>query len=354
MELTRRDFLRASSAIAAALAVKGRPVFATTQQSGGAPPVVWLQAQGCSGCSVSLLNTIHYMDAATLLAGTIDLKYHPTVMAAAEDLAITEADAAYQAGGYVMVVEGAIPTGRYRECCSLWPGLTALEGVQRFAQNAAFIIAVGACASYGGVVTGMPNPTTARSLGHCVGVAPVINIPGCPAHPDWIVGTIAHLITYGEPPALDSLRRPKVFFGKKVHEQCPNKNHKDLCLKPIGCNGQKTRADCPVRQWNAGESGGYGVNWCVGARNPCQGCTEPGFPDGMSPFYTIGGKTSDRSPSTPSPAGDELRIPQAEEDGQALSEYQRRRRQRRREYERLMEERRKAYQQRRSRGRVRS
>lgn len=287
MALTRRDFLKASSAIAAALAVKGRPVFATMQ--GGGQPVVWLQAQGCTGCSVSLLNTIHYMTVDTLLTGAIDLKYHPTVMAAAENLAIQEAFEASQAGGYVLVVEGAIPTGRYRECCYLWPGLTALEGVQLFAGGAAAVIAVGTCSCFGGVAAGMPNPTRASSLGDCVGHDLVINIPGCPAHPDWIVGTVAQLLG-GQVPALDALGRPRDFFNKQVHEQCPNRNNQERCLKPVGCNGQKTRADCPVRQWNAVEPEGYGVNWCVGAGNPCQGCTEPDFPDGMSPFYNIQGQ----------------------------------------------------------------
>lgn len=287
MALTRREFLKAASALAAALAVRGRPVFATMQ--GGGVPVVWLQAQGCSGCSVSLLNTIHYMDIATLLVDTIDLKYHPTVMAAAEDLAIQEADLALGAGGYVLVVEGAIPTGSYAECCYLWPELTALDGVQLFAQNAAAVLAVGTCASFGGLVAGRPNPTRARSVGECVGHDSVINIPGCPAHPDWIVGTVAALLA-GEVPALDGLGRPRLFFNDQVHQQCPNRNQQERCLKPFGCNGQKTRADCPVRQWNAGVPGGFGVNWCVGAGNPCQGCTEPDFPDGMSPFYNIEGK----------------------------------------------------------------
>lgn len=287
MALTRRDFLKASSAIAAALAVRGRPLFATTQ--GGAPPVVWLQAQGCSGCSVSLLNSIHYMTADALLVGALDVKYHPTLMAAAEDLAIQSALTACQAGGYVMVVEGAIPTGRYAACCYLWPELTALEGVQLFADNAAAILAVGTCASFGGLVAGTPNPTRASSLGDCVGHDRVINIPGCPAHPDWIVGTVAYLLN-GEVPPLDALGRPRDFFNSQVHEQCPNRANQERCLKPFGCNGQKTRADCPVRQWNEGEfTGGKGVNWCVGAGNPCQGCTEPDFPDGMSPFYNIVG-----------------------------------------------------------------
>ncbi len=32
-----------------------------------------------------------------------------------------------------------------------------------------------------------------------------------------------------------------------------------------------------------------GVNWCVGAGAPCYGCTEPSFPDRMTPFYKVDG-----------------------------------------------------------------
>ena len=294
MALSRRDFLRASSAIAAAVALNGRVAFSAVQGGTSAPPVVWLQAQGCSGCSVSLMNTVHYMTADTLLAGTIDLRYHSTLMAAAGPLASGEALSTASDGGYVLVVEGAIPTGEFRECCYLWPGMTAWDGVQAFADNAAYVLAVGTCSAYGGVVAGSPNPTGAVSLGHCIGSGKVINIPGCPSHPDWIVGTIAELLA-GRVPELDSARRPKMFFSKEVHEWCPfeedsYEGQESKCLEHEGCRGKHTRGDCPMRMWNAGEPGGYGVNWCVGAGSPCHGCTEPSFPDGMSPFFRINGE----------------------------------------------------------------
>ena len=77
----------------------------------------------------------------------------------------------------------------------------------------------------------------------------VINIPGCPAHPDWIVGTIAHLLAYGQAPALDSYGRPKLFYQKSVHSICPNKQKfydkaifaqklgEEGCLFKLGCQG---------------------------------------------------------------------------------------------------------------------
>ena len=154
MNLSRRDFLKATSAVAAGLTLPGRLTLGATQ-SASAPPVVWLQAQGCSGCSVSLLNTIHYMTVDTLLAGTINLNYHSTLMAAAGDLASTEAISTALDGSYVLIVEGAIPRGTHKECCYLWPGTTAWDGVQALAQRATRVIAAGSCSSFGGIVAGI-------------------------------------------------------------------------------------------------------------------------------------------------------------------------------------------------------
>jgi len=264
----------------------------------GGPSVVWLQGQCCTGCSVSLLNTIHYTTIDDLLLNTIDLEFHPTVMAGAGDLVVSAAEAARTTGGYVLVVEGAIPTGQSEKCCYLWPGMTALDGVKAFSKNAAFILAVGTCAAYGGISAGEPNPTMAKGVSDVVGNKTVVNLPGCPTHPDWIVGTIAHLLTYGEAPRLDLDGRPKDYYMHTVHSECPNKKlHKENlfaeelselgCLFKLGCQGQWTNSDCPMRKWNSGAAGEYGVNWCIGGRAPCQGCTEPDFPDGRSPWYTL-------------------------------------------------------------------
>jgi hydrogenase small subunit len=287
MELTRRDFLRASSAIAAAfsLPVSNSLYAAPLVGETGSPPVVWLQAQTCSGCSVSLLNSIYTMTAADLLTKTISLKYHPTLMAASGPDAVSAAQAAYNAKGYILVVEGAIPTSGQGKYCYLWPGLTAMQGVQDYARNASYIIAVGTCASFVGVAGGSPNPTGTRSLGALVGTTRVINVSGCPTHPDWIVGTIAYILKNKKAPELDSLRRPKLFYANTVHSHCPYREEEDRCLYRYGCKGKKTYCDCSVRKWSGGAANSPGVNWCVLGGNPCIGCTESSFPDGMSPFY---------------------------------------------------------------------
>ena len=308
MNVTRRDFLKASAAIAGALALKGSGLMELQKAmaAGSGPPVIWLQGQCCTGCSVSLLNSVFYTTIDDVLidygpedAVTIDMRFHPTVMAAAGDLAAKAAEDARRAGGYVLIIEGAIPIGANGDYCHIWPGMTMIDAIDLYEPSAAYIMAVGTCACYGGMSAGSPNPTGAMGLEDALTYLvreknAVINIPGCPPHPDWIVGTVAALLA-GEMPDLDMHGRPKEVFQSTVHSICPNNANylqgikaKVLsdtgCLEGLGCRGLETYADCPIRQWNS--SGSIpGVNWCIGARSPCQGCTEPDFPDGMSPFY---------------------------------------------------------------------
>jgi hydrogenase small subunit len=260
----------------------------------GGLPLVWLQAQSCSGCSVSLLNSIASMSIDDLLVNSLDLEFHSSLMAAPGNLAVSAAEKAYRRGDYVLVVEGAIPTAADGTYCYLWPGLTALKGVDRYAKRARHILAVGACACYGGMVGGAPNPTGAQGLEAEYYGKQVIKIPGCPTHPDWIVNTVARVMNE-DLPTLDSYGRPSDFFRNRIHPRCQyfegweevdNLNEVG-CLRRLGCKGPDTRADCPTRKWNAAGSGQTGINWCVGAGSPCYGCTEPTFPDGMAPFFDL-------------------------------------------------------------------
>jgi hydrogenase small subunit len=158
------------------------------------------------------------------------------------------------------------------------------------------VIALGTCAAFGGIPAAAPNPTGARPVKEFLdskGISkPLVNIPGCPPHPDWFTGTVAGIILNGLPTAddLDDLLRPKAFYGKLIHENCPRRAYFDEgkfaknpgdegCLYGLGCKGPITYADCPLRRWN------NGTNWVIGAGAPCNGCTQPEFPDGTAPFY---------------------------------------------------------------------
>jgi len=300
MRISRRDFLRVAAAAVAAGRL-GPQVFAELERrlrTSDRPRVIWLQGAGCDGCAVSVLNSVHLASVDALLTQSLDVRFQNNVMAATGDLAVGAAQAAAAEPGYVLVIEGAIPTGEDGKYCRVWTGTSMAVAVQSFAENAAFIVALGSCAAYGGVSGGAPNPTTAQDVDQFLGGnARVVNVPGCPAHPDWLVGTLIYLITYGRLPPLDAHKRPLEFFGRRIHDNCAQRRKycddpvlasqlSDTgCMEFLGCKGKHTYSDCPIRKWNSSGEGEYGVNWCIGARSPCLGCVNPTFPDGMSPFY---------------------------------------------------------------------
>ncbi len=255
------------------------------------PTVIWLAASNCTGCTVSLANLeggSAPTDIGDLLLNTIDLAYHPNLMGAAGDLAVSTLKTA-ALGDYVLVVEGGIPTAFGGNTCMLWTenghDVTAQEAVTSLAPGAMAVLAVGTCASFGGIPGANPNPTGIVSVYELTG-APVINIPGCPSHPDWVVWTIAQLLA-GIYPQLDGDRRPTALFGQRIHQNCPFKNSQEAdtfgqlhtCLQELGCAGQSTKADCHQRRWHGGRT------WCMEAGSICIGCTEKVFPDGFAPFY---------------------------------------------------------------------
>lgn len=270
-------------------------------------PVVWIQTGTCTGCSVSVLNsvspTIKNVLIDEILPGKhINLKFQATVMAGEGDAVIKVLEDMSKKGknGYLLVVEGAIPikdNGIYGTLGEKdGKPLPMIVWVEELAKNAMAIVALGTCAAFGGIAAGAPNPGgyvgTDDFLKSRKIAKPLINVPGCPPHPDWFVGTVASILLQGLPKAeeLDEFKRPKAFYGKLIHENCPRRAYFDEgkfarkfgepgCLNELGCKGPVTYADCPLRLWN------HGTNWCIGAGSPCIGCCEPGFPDLMAPFY---------------------------------------------------------------------
>ena len=283
MEITRRDFLRYASASAIALGLSGLQLSKIERvlASAASPPVVWLNGASCSGCSVSFMNAVNPTVDQVLL-NTISLKYHSTLMAAAGDLAVAAATSTADAGGHVLVVEGAIPTGDNGQYCFVWDeagmSVTMAEAVRAMAAKARYVVAVGTCAAFGGIPAAFCG-SGVQSLGSFLGRT-VVNLSGCPAHPDWIIGSLASLLS-GTVPALDGYNRPIAYYKSQViHRRCPRReaeeaNHfgqKGYCLEELGCKGPISHADCDLRLWNNRQ------NWCIGADGLCIGCTEPSFP----------------------------------------------------------------------------
>jgi len=270
-------------------------------------PAVWIAGSSCSGCSVSLLNavspTVQNLLIDPVIPGKhVSLKFHTTIMAGQGEpvLKVVRDTSSSKQGEFILIVDGSIPTAEDGLFCLIGETggkhITVKDMVADLAGKALCILAVGTCSSFGGIPSGSPNPTGAKSVSEFLteqGIStPLINIPGCPPHPDWMVGTIAGILLNGLPgeEELDEVKRPKAFFGKLIHDNCPRRGFFDAgqfarhpsepgCLYEIGCKGPVTYADCPVRHWN------NGVNWCIGAGAQCIGCVEPDFQDRLSPMF---------------------------------------------------------------------
>jgi len=294
-QMDRREFLGIG---ARAAALFGLGAAAVPRMAGAAetlvrrPPVLWLQGQSCSGCSVSLLDS-DPLGPDRLVTDTISLVFHQTLSAATGHTAVEVVNRAVGEGGYILAVEGAVPSAM-PDACRFGPD--TFEGqLSRAAAKARAVLAVGACAAFGGIPAAEGNPTGAVSVpAHLrkAGITtPAILVPGCPVHPDWLVGTIVHVLGFGIPP-LTELGVPKAFFSTTIHDQCPRfadyerekfaKSFSDRgCLFRLGCQGPLTKSDCTLRPFNSG------TNSCIRSGAPCIGCVSPGFAASAGfPFYT--------------------------------------------------------------------
>jgi hydrogenase small subunit len=190
-------------------------------------------------------------------------------------------------GKYVLVVEGAVPTKDNGIYCTIG-GKTAIELLKECAADAAAIISIGSCSSWGGMPSTTPNPTGASSVASVLG-KPVVSIPGCPPNPYNFLSTVVHFLTFGALPELDEKGRPKFAYGRLIHENCERRAHFDAgrfarefgdeghrqgwCLYKLGCKGPETYANCPTILFGDAGSG----SWPVGCGHPCIGCTEQGI-----------------------------------------------------------------------------
>jgi len=299
--ISRRGFLKTITGTAAGIGMSqvfNPALVSALEKALEHHPVLWIQGQGCTGCSVSLLNSVDPSIADVLLK-VISLQFHPTIMASEGKTALENLYkiAEEYKGKFSLAVEGAIPMAAGGKYCIVGEldhkEITMADMVKDLGNKAGSVLAVGTCAAYGGIPAAEGNVTGATGVMEFFkyyGIkTPVVNIPGCPPHPDWIVGSIAHLLTKGLP-ELDSDGRPTIFFGENIHDNCPHLDEYDAgemseklsdakgCRMDLGCKGPDTYADCYKRKWNSG------MNWCVD-NAVCIGCVEPGFPDGSSPFY---------------------------------------------------------------------
>ena len=287
---SRRDFLKFCTAITATMGLpfSMSKLIAKTIEDPTRPPVIWLHFQECTGCTESLLRATH-PKVETLILDLISLDYSETLCAAAghqvEEILYQSIEK--NKGKFILVVEGSIPEKDGGIYCKIG-GRTAIDLVQDIGQHCAAAIAIGSCASWGGVQSADPNPTGATPLHKILKGKPIVNIPGCPPNPYNFLSTILYYLTLGKLPELDSKGRPKFAYGRLIHENCERRPHFDAgrfaeqfgddghregwCLYKLGCKGPETYANCPSILFGDVGSG----SWPVGTGHPCFGCSEEG------------------------------------------------------------------------------
>ena len=299
LQMDRREFLQFCAAMATTLGLPQGADAAVAEAVAAKkrPSVIWLHFQECTGCTESMLRAEH-PTLEKLILDVISLDYHETLFAAAghqveaaRKTAMTE-----NKGKYLLVVEGAIPTRDGGIYCKVG-GKTAIELLKECAADAAAVIAIGSCASWGGMPSTDPNPTGAMGVDKVLG-KPVVTIPGCPPNPYNFLSTVVHFLTFGSLPAVDHLGRPKFAYSRLVHENCERRAHfdagrfamdfgddghrKGYCLYKLGCKGPETYANCSVIMFGDAGAG----TWPVACGHPCIGCTEQGV-GFQKPIHTV-------------------------------------------------------------------
>ncbi len=286
-----------------------------------APPVsdvhiVWITAGlGCDGDSVAVTNATQPSIEDVLLGaipGLPKVHLHNPVLAYENGDEFMEYWYKAERGEldpFVLVVEGSIPNEKIKEE-GYWAALgtdpntgqpiTTNEWIDRLAPKSLVVVAIGTCATYGGIHAMEGNPTGAMGLADYLGWdfktpagIPIVNVPGCPVHPDNFMETVLYLLYQASGLApmipLDEVGRPLWLFGSTVHEGCDRAGFYEQgdfadeygspkCIVKLGCWGPVVNCNVPKRGWTGGVGG------CPNVGGICIGCTMPGFPDKFMPF----------------------------------------------------------------------
>jgi len=287
--------------------------------------VFWIAGMSCDGCSVAVTGATN-PSVEDLLSGAIPgmpkvVLHHPVLSVSAGSAFIRpfrDAVDGTLGAPYVVVLEGSVPDDQAIPADEGYFSAMGAGGfdpdspgeqpnrvtdwLRLMAPNAAAMVAIGTCATWGGIPAAAGNVTGSMSLMDYLGRdyrsalgVPVVNVPGCSPIGDNFTETVAGVLMFlqglGPLPELDELGRPAWLFGETVHRHCPRAGYYEEgtfarregdqeCLVEIGCWG-------PVVQCNITERGAINhMGGCMVAGGACIGCTMPGFPDKFSPFNT--------------------------------------------------------------------
>jgi uptake hydrogenase small subunit len=264
--------------------------------------LLWLQGGACSGNTMSFLNAEEPSACDLVTDFGINILWHPSLgMELGDNLqGMLKACVSGKTKLDIFVFEGTVinaPNGSGN--WNRFAGRPMKEWVRELCAAADFVVAIGDCATWGGIPATAPNPTDSQGLqflkktsGGFLGEKfrskaglPVINIPGCPAHPDWVTQILVAIATgrTGDI-SLDSYHRPKTFFQTFTQTGCTRNmffaykqpadefgQRRGCLFYDLGCRGPMTHSPCNRILWNRQSSK-------TRAGMPCLGCTEPEFP----------------------------------------------------------------------------
>lgn len=239
--------------------------------------LLWIQGVTCNGNTHSFLN-LPYLP---LLLSKIELLYFPTIETQYTLEEISECKLSCD----ILVFEGAFDPELKRNDVLI---KTILE---HYAKNAEYVIAVGSCASFGGIFkAAAPQRNSGLLFNESERTGPmlnvdqkIINLSGCPIHPEWL-GYTLNMIINNQKILLDEMHRPLELYSNLAHHGCTRNEyfewkidtkgfgHKEGCLfYEQGCRAPMTHASCNKILWNE-------VSSKTRSGTPCFGCTEPDFP----------------------------------------------------------------------------
>lgn len=295
--LSRREFIKRCRDIS--LLMCGSTMLTRTLAHGfiqlaeNPPALAFIHAQNCMGCTTSMMygNDFDFVD---FLNHVGRLEAHPSLSFSQGKDYLENLESLAGQGGYVLIVEGSIPSSP-PEACFLG-GTPLYHVLGDYLAGADMVISSGSCASHGGIPASGKSRTGAMSVADYMKEkkleVPHLRLPGCPAHPDHLMGSIAHIAATGKfPPLKEKSNHPQEYYGELIHNRCGRhqKFSQDIfvedfardkygCLLKKGCRGPITASDCPSRRWN------QRTNVCVESNTPCVGCMNQNWPF-SSPLY---------------------------------------------------------------------
>lgn len=271
--------------------------------------LLWLQSGGCGGCSMSLLGA-EGPDLITMLETVdIELLWHPSLseQTGAEVRALLQRIIDGEITLDLLCIEGSLmrgPNGSGRFHLFGGTGIPMIEWVEKLSAKARYTLAIGSCAAYGGITSAGDNLTDATGLqfegelrGGLLGSdyrsrgdLPVVNVSGCPVHPNWVTETLIELaLGEGGEERLDGLARPRLYADQLVHHGCTRNEYYEYkasaehpgqqgcMMEHLGCLGTQAHGDCNTRPWN-------GEGSCTRGGYACINCTSPEFEEPRHAF----------------------------------------------------------------------